>query len=116
MKNENENVELLEEDEVITLYDDNNNPVDFYEVACVEYESEFYVLLEPVEPMDGIEEDEVIIFKIVEQEDGTDIFQPVESEELLNAVFDEYLKSAADHDCGCGCDDCSDEGCEGHSH
>ncbi|MDR0426620.1 MAG: DUF1292 domain-containing protein [Clostridiales bacterium] len=109
----NENVELIGEDEVVTLYDDDNNPVDFYEVAVVEYEEEFYALLEPVNPMEGIDEDEVIIFKLIEQEDGTDLFQPVESEEVLNAVFDEYLRTAADehgHDCGCGCDECG-EGC-----
>ena len=33
MKNANENVEIMEDDEIVTLYDDNNAPVDFYEVA-----------------------------------------------------------------------------------
>ena len=32
---QDENVELIDE-EVITLYDENNNPVDFDEVAVVE--------------------------------------------------------------------------------
>ena len=42
-ENQDESVELIEE-EVITLYDDNNNAVDFNEVAVVEYEGEFYAL------------------------------------------------------------------------
>lgn len=113
MKNENENVEIIEDDEIVTLYDDDNQPVDFYEVAVVEYEDDYYALLEPVEEMEGIEEGEVLIFKLEEQEDGTDMFIPVDDEELLNAVFEEYLRTAEDG-CGCGCEDCEDE-CE-HEH
>ena len=100
MKNENENVEIIEEDEIVTLYDDENNPVDFYEVACVEYENDFYALLEPVEEMEGIE-------------DGEDLFLPVESEELLNAVFEEYLRVASEHECDGECDHCAGE-CDHH--
>lgn len=113
MKNENENVEIIEDDEIVTLYDDDNQPVDFYEVAVVEYEDDYYALLEPVEEMEGIEEGEVLIFKLEEQDDGTDMFIPVDDEELLNAVFEEYLRTAEDG-CGCGCEDCDDE-CE-HEH
>ena len=105
-----ENVELIDDD-IITLYDDNNKPVEFYQVACVEYEDEFYALLQPVEPMEGLGEDEALIFKLVEQEDDdSDLFVPVEDEELLNAVFDEYLRAVADDACGCGCHDCDCDG------
>lgn len=105
-----ENVELIDDD-IITLYDDNNKPVEFYQVACVEYEDEFYALLQPVEPMEGLGEDEAQIFKLVEQEDDdSDLFVPVEDEELLNAVFDEYLRAVADDACGCGCHDCDCDG------
>ncbi len=102
MKNANENVEIMEDDEIVTLYDDNNEPVDFYEVACVEYKDDYYALLEPVEEMEGLEDGDVLIFKLEEQEDGTDLFMPVEDETLLNEVFDEYLKAVADHECDCG--------------
>lgn len=73
MKNANENVEIMEDDEIVTLYDDNNEPVDFYEVACVEYKDDYYALLEPVEEMEGLEDGDVLIFKLEEQEDGTDL-------------------------------------------
>lgn len=115
--NQEENVELID-DEVITLYDDNNNPVDFHEVAVVEYQGEFYALLQPVEPMEGLEEDDGIIFKVVQTDDDTDTFEPVMDEELLDAVFNEYLKAEAEFcdDCDCGCDDdgCDCEGCHHH--
>lgn len=112
------NVEIYDEDaEVITLHDDKNNPVDFIQVACVEFEGRFYALLKPAGKVEGIDEDEVVIFRLEEgKKDGEDdLFVPVESEELLNKVFDQYLRAAADeNDCCCGdgdCD-CGDDSCD----
>ncbi len=107
-ENQNQDVELLDEDEIITLYDDDNKPVKFYEVACVEYQGEFYALMQPVEPMEGLGEDEALIFKVREEDEDNDVFEPVTDERVLDAVFDEYLKAAAEaaDECGCGC------GCE----
>ncbi|MCH5165721.1 MAG: DUF1292 domain-containing protein [Clostridiales bacterium] len=108
-EHQDENVELIDE-EVITLYDDNNNAVDFNEVAVVEYEGEFYALLQPVEPMEGLGEDEAIIFKVVQKDDETDEFEPVTDESVLDAVFNEYLKAEAEFMDECDCDEC------GHDH
>lgn len=124
-ENQNQDVELLDEDEIITLYDDDNKPVKFYEVACVEYQGEFYALMQPVEPMEGLGEDEALIFKVREEDEDNDVFEPVTDERVLDAVFDEYLRAAAEaaDECGCGCgcehdcdcdhDDC---GCDGEHH
>ena len=106
-ENQDESVELIDE-EIITLYDDKNNPVDFNEVAVVEYEGDFYALLQPVEPMEGLGEDEAIIFKIVQKDDETDEFEPVTDETVLEAVFNEYLKAEAEFEDGCDCCDCDD--------
>ncbi|MBR2970474.1 MAG: DUF1292 domain-containing protein [Clostridia bacterium] len=108
---ENENCEIFDDDELITLYDDKGNPIKFVEVACVEHEGNFYVLLSPAEEVEGIGEDEVIICKLEEQDDETQLIVPVESEELMNAVFEEYLRTAHEH-CDCGCEDCDGE-CDG---
>ncbi len=115
MNDEKENVELYDDEEIVTLYDENDQPVDFIEVACVDYDGDFYALLEPVEPMEGLEEGDVLIFKIIENENGEDTFEPVADEELLNAVFEEYLRHASEHECGCGCDECGHDCC-GHDH
>ena len=101
------NVEIFDEGEIITLFDDKENPVKFSQVAGVEYEGNFFVLLQPAEKIEGIAEDEVVIFKLEEGKEN-DMFVPVESEDLLNKVFEQYLKAAADDEscsCGCGCDD-----------
>ncbi len=107
-------VELIDEDEVITLYDDDNNPVKFYEVACIEYQGEFYALMQPVEPMEGLGEDEALIFKVREEDEDNDVFEPVTDESVLEAVFNEYLNAVAEAEDSCDCDcDC---GCEEHGH
>ncbi|MDR2202117.1 MAG: DUF1292 domain-containing protein [Clostridiales bacterium] len=102
-------VEIFDTDTVITLFDDDGNPIEFYEIASVEYGERFYELLRPVEPIDGIGEDEAVIFEY-EVEDGTTdkLFKPIYDETLLSAVFDVYLRAAADCECGCGdgCDCC----------
>lgn len=110
-ENKNNDVELIDDDEVITLYDDDNKPVKFYEVACIEYQGEFYALMQPVEPMEGLGEDEALIFKVREEDEDNDVFEPVTDESVLDAVFNEYLNAIADAEdgCGCGC------GC-GHDH
>ncbi|MCM1367465.1 MAG: DUF1292 domain-containing protein [Roseburia sp.] len=108
-------VEIIDDDEVITLYDDDNKPVKFYEVACVEYQGEFYALLQPVEPIEGLGEDEALIFKVREEDEDNDVFEPVTDESVLEAVFDEYLKAVAEAEDGCCDDDGCDCGCE-HEH
>ena len=109
-------VEIFDDEsgEVITLHDDKENPVDFIQVACVDFEGRFYALLRPAQKVEGIGEDEVVIFKLEEGKDGgDDLFVPVESEELLTKVFDQYLRAVADEN-DCCCDDDCDCGCEHH--
>ena len=108
-----EKVQLIDEEEIITLFDDDDNPMDFYEVAVVEYEDELYALLQPAEEIEGIGEDEVVIFKIEETEgEEDDFFYPVEDEAVQEAVFEEYLR-ATSGECEGECDACgSAEECD----
>ncbi len=108
---DNENCEIFDDDEIITLQDEDGNPIKFIEVACVEYEDEYYVLLSPAQEVEGIADDEVIICKLEDQDDETQLIVPVQDEDLMQKVFDEYLKTA--DDC-CDCDDCNgDCDCDG---
>ena len=106
-----DNVEIFTEDSVITLYDEENNPIDFFEIASIEYEEKFYELLQPVETIEGVDEDEAVIFEYSVDEDDEKLFKPIFDEELLESVFSLYLAASADFEsCGCGCDSC------GHGH
>ena len=80
------------EEEVITLVDEDGNEVDFYEVATLDDQDKWYILLEPAEELEGFEEGELLIYELGEDEKGEETFLPVESEETLNAVFAEFEK------------------------
>ena len=111
---DNEKVQFIDDDETITLYDDDNQPMEFYEVAVVEYEGALYALLQPAEKVEGIEEDEVVIFRIEDNEDDEDsFFYPVDDDAIADAVFEEYLRAASDGECDGDCTGCpSAEECD----
>lgn len=126
MNEEKNNVEIFTEDNIITLYDDQDQPIEFYEIASVEYEERFYELLQPAAPIEGIDEDEAVIFEYTVNDDETEkVFKPIDDEELLEKVFELYVSAAADFDateaqesgcspsacasCGCGCGGHDDE-------
>lgn len=122
MEEKKDNVELYEEDSIIELYDENDNAVSFREIAGVELDGRFFALLQPVEPMDDIGEDEVVIFEYVAGDNSDEKnLVPLFEEALLERVFNEYLVAVADMECDCDCcdcdDDCDDDGCDcGHHH
>ena len=73
-------------DNIITLNDEDGKEVQFEFLDLIEYNSEEYVILLPVEEAE--EAEEVVILK-VEQTDNPDeeSYVGVEDEEELNAVF-----------------------------
>lgn len=91
---ENELDELDEENEnYITLTDDNGEDVSFEILDTVEYKERLFAVLLPFES----EEDEVVILEILPAEDPEyDEFVSVEDENLLNEVFEEFKKAHAD--------------------
>lgn len=89
---------MMESSNIIELVDENEQPVKFEHLMTVEYEGDAYVLLAPMDAIEGIGDDEVVILKIEEGEDD-DTYVGVEDEELLEKVFNRYLEIAeADED------------------
>ncbi|MCI8421781.1 MAG: DUF1292 domain-containing protein [Clostridia bacterium] len=85
--------EAQEDEEIIVLADEEGKEVEFKHIATLDYEEEWYIYLEPLE---GVEEDaeeaEMVIFHIQSDADGNDVFVPVEDEELLDKLYNEFLK------------------------
>ena len=77
------------QEEIITLVTENGEEVDFIEIAGIELGESFYVILQPVELLDGMGEDEALVFEIVESEEGNK-FEIVMDDETIDAVFEEY--------------------------
>ncbi len=85
------NQEETEDEELIVLADEEGQEVEFHHIATLDYKDEWYIYLQPVE-LGDMDEDEMLIFKIEADEDGNDTFVPVEDEQLLQTLYDEYLK------------------------
>lgn len=101
-ENKQENAELQEDEEIIVLADEEGKEIEFKHIATLDYEEEWYMYLEPLEEMEGeekktvdgeeVEETEMVIFHIQSDADGNDVFVPVEDEELLDKLYNEFLK------------------------
>ena len=99
-ENKKDNAELQEDEEIIVLADEEGKEVEFRHIATLDYEEEWYMYLEPLEQMEGeeksadgdAEETEMVIFHIQSDADGNDVFVPVEDEDLLDKLYNEFLK------------------------
>lgn len=85
------NNEELQDDEIIVMVDEEGKEVEFTHIATLDYNDEWYIYVQPVE-LGDMDEDEMFIFKIEEDENGNDLFTPVEDEDLLEKLYQEYLK------------------------
>lgn len=96
------------EESVIVLQNEDGEEIEFHHIATLDYQGEWYIFIQPVE-LGDMEEDEMLIFKIESDENGDDLYVPVEDEETINAVYAEFMKECDE----CDCDDCDCEECEG---
>jgi len=112
-------VEIFTQDSIVTLFDANNEPVDFFEIALVELDERFYEILQPVELEEGMNEDDALIFEYTVDEDnnGEKIYRPIEIElaekvfAMYAAAYEDYEKSEIKDDEPKGC--ASGGGCKG---
>ena len=88
---DNLNNEEMLDDEIIVMVDEEGKEVEFTHIATLDYNDEWYIYVQPVE-LGDMDEDEMFIFKIEEDENGNDLFTPVEDEDLLDKLYHEYLK------------------------
>ena len=99
--------------DIVELVDDDGNTLKFVHVATIDYENKWYVFFSPTEEVEGVTTDEVVIFRLDSDKEGKDVFSPIEDEELLQKVYDEYVKimeedeETEENECkGTGCDGC----------
>lgn len=87
---QNNNVEN-QEDEIITLYNENEEPVQFTVIAYIPYQNDTYLIVQPVELFEGMEENEAFVFKPVEH-NGKDAYELQTNEEIINGVNEIYIQ------------------------
>lgn len=82
-------MEVQPADSIITLLDENGNEVDFDLLISFDYEGKRYVALLPIDPVEGVGEDEVVLLEIATK-DGEETYCSIDNPILLDEVFDEF--------------------------
>ena len=86
------------EDDIIELTADDGTKLKFYFVGTIEYKGKNYSAFEPAEPMDGVEEDDLIIFELSGDSEENSELLPIEDQDLLDEVFEEFCKALEEED------------------
>jgi uncharacterized protein YrzB (UPF0473 family) len=74
---------------VITLIDEKGNEVDFDLVMTFDYEKKRYAALLPMDKVEGVGEDEVVLLEVVTR-DGEQNYVSIDNPILLDEVFEEF--------------------------
>ena len=75
----------------IVLYDNNDTPTEFIQIAIIGLNGNIYPILKPAQPMEGLGEDEALVFVIADSE-GEDCLLVETDDAIIDAVFEEYYK------------------------
>ena len=84
---------LFDEDDVsnLILYDENNNPTEFQQIAVIPKNNKIYAILKPLSKKFNIADDEALVF-VIEEVDDEDYLIIVEDEKIIDSIFDEYYE------------------------
>ena len=81
----------------VTLIDEDGNEVEFEHIDTVEYEGVTYLAFIPAEL--SVEEDaEVVIMQVVTDENGEELLEGVEGDDIADAVFNIVMERAEAED------------------
>ncbi len=88
---------LLDENNTdnIKLYNEDNQEVEFEQIALVPIEEKTYAILKPVANMEGIAEDEALVF-VIDEIDDEECLVIVEDDAIVDKVFEEYYQMLKD--------------------
>lgn len=79
-------------EEILVLTDEDGNDVEFEYLDTVQWNEREFIVLLPLD-QEG-DENEVVIFEIVADDEGNEEFMALEDEDTLNAVFAEFQARA----------------------
>ena len=82
---------MQEQTNEVTLLDENGKEVRFDHLMTFEHENERYIALLPLDEVENVNDDEVILLHVVTK-NNEDVYESIESEVLLEEVFDTFLE------------------------
>ncbi len=77
-----------DESNIVVLNDENGNEIRFEFLDLIEYESEEYVVLLPIDEDGENDDGEVVILKLEDSDTDEESYVSVDDETVLNAVFE----------------------------
>ncbi len=83
---------LYDEDnnDIIVLYNEKGEEIDFEQIALIPLTEKTYAILKPIAPMEGVGENEGLVFSIEVNEDGQEYLMLVTEEKIIDEVFEVY--------------------------
>ena len=84
----------MDREDIVELVDEDGNDVRFEHLMTLEHEGRVYICLVPVDPMEDVADDELVIMRIETDEEGNDFYATIDDENELNSVFEKYLEIA----------------------
>ena len=82
--------------DTILLYNQNGEPVSFEQIAVIPIDGVVYFIMRPVVPMEGVGEDEGLVFTVCKDERGEETIDLVTDMDVIDAVFDVYDRLIAE--------------------
>lgn len=76
--------------DAIILSNENGEEIAFEQVAIIPISETVYAILKPVNPMEGVGEDEGLVFSIEKNEEGEEYLALTVDEDIIDAVFTVY--------------------------
>ncbi|MEL7607948.1 MAG: DUF1292 domain-containing protein [Bacillota bacterium] len=75
----------------VVLLDESGNEVHFDHVMTFFHEGGKYIALLPLDAVDGVGEDEVVLMRVKEQ-GGEDVYESIDNDVLLDEVFETFTE------------------------
>ena len=76
--------------DAIILFNENGEEIAFEQVAIIPISEKVYAILKPIQPMDGVGEDEGLVFSIEQNDEGEEYLALTVDEDIIDAVFTVY--------------------------
>lgn len=78
-------------DDNIILYNEKDEAVEFIQIAIISLNNNLYPILKPAHPMEGLSEDEALVF-VISEVDGEEALLLESDDAVIDAVFEDYYR------------------------
>ncbi len=82
--------QLGDENGMITLLSAKGEEIDFVAIAVIVYRGNYYAIMQPTELVEGMADDEALVFKVGVDASGSNSFEIEMDNNIVDAVFKEY--------------------------